>query len=132
MKTHIPSEFDIACAISEYITLQYPKIIFRMDLGGIRLPIGLAKKAKRLNPNRAWPDLMICEPRGKYYGLFLELKRNEDDLYTRGGSFRETKHIKEQKVVLRLLRTKGYQAEFTCGFEETKNLIDDYLDRRNT
>ena len=123
-------EFDIQIAISDYMALRYPKIIIRMDLGGIRLPIGLAKKAKRLNPCRAWPDIFIAESRGKYHGLFIELKRSYEDLYTKDGGYRKTQHIEEQRIMLMALQRKGYKAEFSYGFEETKNVISRYLDRR--
>lgn len=130
MKIKIPSEYDIQIALSEWMALQHPKIIIRMDLGGIRLPIGLAKKAKRLNPVRAWPDIFIAEPRKKYHGLFIELKKNHNDLYTKSGNYRQTQHIEEQRAMLWALQIKGYLTMFACGFEETMQLINDYLDRR--
>ena len=129
-KKNIPSEFETQCVFREWMTLQHPTILMHCDLSGVRLPIGYAVKIKKLNPDRAWPDIFIAEPRGKYHGLFVELKRSLDDLYTKGGSFRETQHIKEQRHILRILRQKGYKTEFACGFKELQNVVSDYLDRR--
>jgi len=124
------TEYELQVRISNWLTIQYPKVLFRMDLGGIRLPISLAMKAKRLNPNRAWPDIFIAEPRSVFRGLFIELKRCRSELLTKDGQYRKTKHIEEQRAVLSVLRSKGYRAEFGCGFDEVKQIIDDYLDRR--
>ena len=131
------SEYEIQCQIREWLSLQHPKVLMRCDLGGIRLPIGLARKVKRLNPYRAWPDIFIAEPRtltaanrvhkGQYQGLFIELKRCYSDLYTKNGEYRKTQHIQEQKEMLTLLLIKGYKAVFSCGFEDTRKAIDSYL-----
>lgn len=124
------SEFEIACQLREYMSLQYPKILMHMDLSGLKLPIGYAKKIKRLNPYRAWPDIFIAEPRRNHHGLFIELKRNHNDLYAKSGNYRQTQHIEEQRAMLLELQMNGYFAVFACGFEKAKQQIDDYLDRR--
>ena len=129
-KNILPSEFEIQCLLREWFDLQYPNIIMRCSMSGVRLPIGLAKKMKRLNPDRAWPDIFIAEPRKKYHGLYIELKKSFNDLYTKKGKYRQDKHIQEQQAVLTALFRKGYAAYFACGFQGAKNIIDDYLDRR--
>lgn len=85
---------------------------------------------KRLNPAKAYPDIFIAEPRGKYHGLYVELKRCYADLCTKSGKYRKTQHIEEQRQMLQFLRQKGYCARFACGFEEAQFIISDYLDRR--
>jgi hypothetical protein len=108
--------------------LQYPHVEFRSDMGGVRLSKGLAIKAKRANGGRkSWPDLFIAQPAGKYCGLFIEIKKSRDVLYKKCGEMRVTVHINEQKKKLRVLRSKGYSAEFGCGFDECKTMIDNYL-----
>jgi len=134
-KKLLPSEYDLQVSLMQYMALQYPKILVRCDLGGLRLPIGLAKKAKRLNPyTRGWPDILVAEPMKHgprfYHGLFLELKRCRKDLFTKNGKYRKTKHIEEQRAILQVLRQKGYFAAIPCGFDEAKQVISDYLDRR--
>jgi hypothetical protein len=36
-------------------------------------------------------------------------------------------HICEQFDMLEQLRRRGYKAEFACGFDEAKKIIDEYL-----
>lgn len=114
--------------ICNYLLLAYPSIIFRTDLGGIRLTMGQAAKVKRLQGGRrAWPDLFIAEVRGGSAGLFIELKDENAVIYKKDGSLRSNPHIEEQAAMLQTLREKGYKAEFAVGFEAAKELIDSYL-----
>ena len=56
-------EEKLQTAISNYLKLQYPNVIFTAESSGIRLPIGLAKKAKEhRNPARGLPDISIFYP----------------------------------------------------------------------
>ena len=123
----ILTEYQIQVLLSTWLAIQFPDVIFHCDLSGVRMPIGLATKCKRLNPNRAWPDIFIAEPRGDYHGLFIELKRSRDLLYTKKGEIRTNKHIQEQAKMLDNLRKRGYQAVFAGGFEETQEIIKKYL-----
>jgi hypothetical protein len=121
------SEYQIQTQIADWLRLQYPSVLFHMDLSGVRLPIGLAVKVKRLNPYRAWPDIFIAEPRGGYRGLFIELKRKYADVYNKRGAIRDIPHIQEQAAVLISLENRGYKAVFGCGFEDTIKIIQKYL-----
>ena len=128
----MPSEYDIQISLQEWMIAQHPTVLMHCDLSGVRLPIGYAVKIKKLNPNgRAYPDIFLPEPRGKYHGLFIELKRCYADLLTKKGAYKKGRHIEEQRHILQLLQQKGYRAAFACGFDDTQNLINDYLDREN-
>lgn len=124
---------------------------------GINLTIGQAVIQKRLNGGRrAWPDMFIARhkmlpvaneyaPNGYdvrcFGGLFLEikkdgtkLKREKDcknilkgDTKLRKAGDWWDKHIEEQAEKLEQLRDEGYKAEFAVGFEEAKQIIDEYL-----
>jgi len=131
MRAIEPTEYQIQVAIKQYLDLEYPNILVHMDLSGVRMPIGLAAKMAKLN-NRAWPDIFIAEPKGRYHGLFIELKRYRTDLFTKSGHFRKTQHIQEQREVIRLLSQRGYFACFACGFTQAVWIIADYLDKRKT
>lgn len=77
----------------------------------------------------------------EYTGLFIELKRDgtplkrpkdaqkilkgEKKLRLAGDWYDD--HIEEQAGILEQLRKQGYRAEFAIGFEEAKNLIDEYM-----
>ncbi len=107
------------------------------------MTLGQAMKQKRQNGGRrGWPDMFIAEPKvGKdregraigmnYYGLFLELKREGTTIYKKSdGQIVKDKHIREQAEMLDALRKRNYMAEFACGFDEAKRIIDAYLGGR--
>lgn len=126
-------ESDLQVQVADYLRLQYPKVLFHSDFGsGIKLTMGQAAKQKRQNGGRrAWPDMFIAEPKiyqFRYiHGLFLELKKEGTRLKKKNGELVANEHIREQAKLLDQLRERGYAAEFACGFDEAKNLIDFYL-----
>jgi len=126
-------EFEIQKMVVNYISTNWPNIQHRSDLGGIYTGKGwgLAKKIKQIQKSRAWPDLLIAYPNKYYSGLFIEIKSDLGDLLTVKGEWRKGKsysHIHEQKELIIQLRLIGYCAEFGCGFESCKSLIDWYMD----
>lgn len=126
------SEADLQVKVADYLRLQYPSVIFHSDYGsGIKLTMAQAVRQKRQNGGRrAWPDMFIAEPRAtgfrRYYGLFIELKKEGTRLRKKNGGF-ASEHIGEQADLLVKLRARGFMAEFACGFDEAKTLIDRYL-----
>ena len=136
------TELELQAQVADYIRLQYPDVIFHSDFGsGIKLTMGQAIKQKRLNGGRrAWPDMFIAEPKkvviskgehtrlvAGYHGLFIELKREGVRIFKQDGKLVADEHIREQFDMLADLRHRGYAAEFACGFDEAKKLIDDYM-----
>jgi len=122
-------EEKIQIQLSDYIKMQYPNVIFTFEASGLRLPIGLAKKAKRMRSGRGLPDMLILEPKGGYYGLLIEIKVNRSDVYLNDGkTLRKLEHIKEQSEILDRLDNKGYWTTFGFGFDECKELLDWYLE----
>lgn len=121
-------EADLQIMVADYLRLQYPDVLFHSDFGsGIKLTIGQAAKQKRQNGGRrSWPDMFIAEPNKRHYGLFIELKKDGARIYKKDGSF-ASEHIEEQAKMLALLGAKGYKAVFGVGFENTKEIIDNYL-----
>ena len=132
------TEAQLQIQVADYIRLKYPNVLFHSDFGsGIKLTMGQAAKQKRQNGGRrAWPDMFIAQPaqRNQEYpdacykfGLFLELKRPGAKIYKKNGDLVTNEHIREQAGVLEMLRNRGYEAEFACGFDEAKKIIDEYL-----
>lgn len=113
--------------ICNYIRVQYPDVIFFSDSSGLRLPMGLAVKAKKLRSSRGIPDLFICRGEGPFHGLFIEIKKEDATVYLQNGRMSQDKHIREQDGILRLLRREGYFACFGIGFDDCKNIVDNYL-----
>ena len=124
----IPREAILHQQVCDYLRLRYPDVLFRTDLGGVRLTMGQAAKVKRLQGGRrAWPDLFIAEPRHKVYGgLFIELKATK--ITKRDGkTLLSSKHLQEQSKLLNALNDRGYFARFAVGFDAAREIIDWYL-----
>ena len=131
------SEAELQAMVADYLRLQYPTVMFHSDFGsGIKLTMGQAAKQKRQNGGRrAWPDMFIAEPSprcvdggwdNEFHGLFLELKKEGTRLKKKNGEW-ASEHIAEQNEVLERLVFRGYVAEFAVGFDEAKEIIDNYL-----
>lgn len=111
---------------------KHPDVVVHFDFGtGLRLPIGVAMKQKRINKKRGYPDFFLAKASSNYHGLFLEIKKEGEFVhYQKGemkGSLKEDEHIVEQEAMLRKLRSEGYMAEFAVGFDESMELIEMYL-----
>lgn len=126
-------EEKVQIAICKYLRLQYPNVIFTCDLAsGMKLPIHIAAKNKSMRSSRGLPDLFVAWTKPAMYegdegygGLFLEIKTSKHRL--KNGGISKTEHHSEQEAILKQLREQGYKAEFACGFDEAKKLIDEYL-----
>ena len=123
-------EHDLYAMLADYLRYNYKNIIWRFDLAAdLKLTIGQARKHKRLQQHRGYPDLFIAEPRGKHHGAYIELKKAGTKIFTKKGTLVSNEHIREQFDMLEQLRRRGYVAEFACGFDEAKEIIDNYLRR---
>ena len=120
------AEYILCNAISIYLRLQYPKVLFHWDQAGLNLSIAQAGMNKAIQHGRGWPDLFIAEPRGRCHGLFIEVKIEGTRLVKANGE-PYTPHIAEQFAVLNELEQRGYAATFGVGFDECKKIIDAYL-----
>lgn len=123
----IISEAVIHEQVCNYLRMQYPDVLFRSDFAaGIKLTIGQARKHKRMQQGRAWPDLFIAQSAKGFHGLFIELKARPI-MKRDGTTFLKDLHVQEQKLMLDKLQYKGYKAEFAVGFDQAKQLIDEFL-----
>jgi hypothetical protein len=123
----IQTESKVHSQVCKYLNYQYPKVLFNTDLSGIKLTIGQAKKVKTLRSGRAWPDIFISEPRCGYHGLYLELKAQDVTIVKQNGELVSNEHIQEQYKMMCALESLGYMARFACGFDQAKQIIDEYL-----
>ena len=131
-------EESIQISVCSYISRAYPDVIYTAESSGIKLTMGQAVKAKKQRSNRGLPDLMVFEPRGKYHGLMIELKRDGESPYKTDGTLKSKKvknkqgvvlfdHLEEQQESLNRLSAKKYYACFCVGFDEAKETIDKYM-----
>lgn len=127
-KVSAVKESDIHLQVCKYLKLAYPGILFLSDFAaGMKMTKGMAMRQTMLKSSHSFPDLMILEPCGGYYGLFIELKRDRKALYKKDGSYLKSEHIDAQTQALQALRVRNYFAVFGCGFDECKEIIDSYL-----
>lgn len=98
---------------------KYPELtlLFHIPNGGKR-DAREAARFKRMGVKAGVPDLFLPVPRGKYHGLFIELK-------SPGGRLSD-----HQKEWLKLLSASGYAACVCFGFEEAVRDIVNYLERK--
>ena len=122
-------EEKLQIAICNYIRLQYPDVVFTSEASGLRLPIGLAVKAKKMRSNHTLPDLWILEPKNGYHGLIIELKAKS--AYTDKGRLKMTKHVLDQMYTMGLLGSKKYRCAFINSFDKAKEFIDNYMIERD-
>lgn len=133
----IQREHQLYEKIARYLQTNYPNVIYRFDIAAdLKLTKGQAAKHKRLHPKRGYPDLFIAQSAPRcidgswkydYYGLFLELKAEDNSPFKKDGSLKKDEHLEEQWEMLQALEERGYMARFATGFEQAKEIIDDYL-----
>jgi len=116
-------------AVCDYIRLQYPKARFKTDLSGIYLggKWSLMNHVKRTTSHSGFPDLVIYERREAYCGLAIELKAQGKSPFKKDGALKKDEHIEAQSEWLNTLERCGFYTLFAVGFDEAKQVIDDYL-----
>lgn len=113
--------------VCSYVEWNYPQAEFNSDMSGVNLPPYIAEQLSRLRKGRGWPDFMMFEPRGGYFGLFIEIKIESKSPYRLNGELRTSKHIVEQATKIERLKRRGYFARFGVGFDDIKECIDLYM-----
>lgn len=115
--------------IADYLVKYHSDVVFHSDFGsGTKLSKYQAVRQKKQNGGRSgWPDMFIAEPRGKYSGLFIELKRDGVRIFKKDGTLVSDGHIRDQFDVLSSLRARGYAADFAIGYEDAIKKIENYL-----
>lgn len=126
-KKRVEHEYQIQKALAEWMIEEYPGVIFRSDLGGIFMPIGLALKAKRIQSPDHYPDFFVARCHAGWAGLYLELKKERAEYLKVDGTLRQNKHIIKQIDCLTKLAAAGYCSMFAGGLEEAKEIISWYL-----
>jgi hypothetical protein len=120
-------EYQLAKAVSTYLKLAYPNVLFHFDLGGYNLSKSAAGMNKAIQKEPGFPDLFIMKPKEDLYcGLFIELKADGVKLANKKGQ-PATEHLRIQWEYINKLRRLGYKATFGVGFDHCKEIIDDYL-----
>ncbi len=109
------------------MNIQYPDVLYMSDtIANVKLTIPQSVRNKKIQKEGfKCPDLLILEPKGKYHGLFIELKVK--NIYKKNGELLKNDHLDGQAKTISDLKDKGYYATFSIGFENTKQIIDWYM-----
>lgn len=111
------TEEKVQIAIVNYLKLQYPKAIFTATMGGqFQKHYSQRMKAKRTGYLKGVSDLLIFEPNDKYFGLFIELKKDKKSYAS-----------KEQRAFIGGVSDRGYYGVCCKGFDHCKEIIDKYF-----
>ena len=122
------TERNLTTNIAKFMQVQFPNVIFKYDLSSDqRLSIQQATRNSQLHGrwSRGSPDMVILAQNGSYGALFIELKIISP--YKKNGELKKSKHLDNQANFHKELEKRGYKAVFTTGFEETVEVIRDYL-----
>jgi hypothetical protein len=120
------NEYHLQKQVCQYLEFQYPNVLFLSDtIANLRLSLPQAVRNKGIQKQGfRCPDLIILCPKDEWHGLLIELKI--ETVFNKKGELK-SQHLKEQKKSLIELGMYGYCASFAVGFDEAKQLIDNYL-----
>ena len=117
-RPQIPSEHAAQAQVVAHVRYFHPDVLIAAVPNGARLVGGVragAKlKAEGMLPG--YPDLLVDEARGGWFGLRVEMKRE------RGGRVG-----KAQREVGRRLEAAGYRWVVCAGAREAVRVIEEYL-----
>jgi hypothetical protein len=113
------SEEKLQTNFVRYLTLKYPKARYCSSLGGIRTSMRQAIKAKSNGYVKGFPDIQICEAKGGFHGLFIELKYKGYP-------------TKEQKEWIKDLSERGYKSVVARGLDQACDVLNDYMEKPTT
>lgn len=125
------SEWSVQLEFCKWVKHTYPDILFRSDEQNAKKRTPMMQNIMDIiDPYReGFPDVTFYEPRGKYAGLFIELKREGSGLWLKDGSMSTQEHFKKQAAYHQKLRDRGYCVEFAEGVDEAKKVFLGYLDK---
>ena len=120
-------EYNLQKQICEYLNVQYPGILYLSDtVASVKLSIIQAVRNKAIQKSGfSCPDLLILQPNKRFSGLFIELKIKSP--YKQNGDLLKSDHLERQQKAIKKLNYLGYYATFSTGFDETKQIIDNYM-----
>lgn len=115
-----PLEHDEQAALIDWTILMSAKwpelnLFYHIPNEGKRSPAA-AMRLKQEGMKRGVPDNCLPVARGKYHGLYIELKRIRDGRATA-----------DQKQWIEDLNNQGYLAAICKGWEEAAKVIERYL-----
>ena len=122
---HCPSEEEEQVTLFNWAKMQekkYPELalMFHIPNGGLRSK-SEAARFKKAGVKSGVPDIFLPCAKGRYHGLFIELKK------ITGG-----KISKEQKAWQAVLSKAGYASCICYGWQDASRTITCYLEEKST
>lgn len=128
MKKNQP-EFELQKKVCKFLQIQYPKVLFLSDtIASLKLTIPQQIRNKSIQKNGFHcPDILILQPNDLYKGLFIELKTQTP--FKKDGQIKASTndHLLNQWQSIQDLKSLGYFACFSWGFEMTVDIIRKYM-----
>lgn len=120
-------EFELQKAVCKYLDLQHPNVLYISDtIASVKLTIPQQFRNSLIQKKGfKCPDLLILEPKGKFSGLFIELKTKSP--FKKNGKIFKNHHLECQQKSMNKLSEKGYLCSFEWDFEVIKKKIDNYV-----
>ena len=120
-------EYDLQKACCRYLNTQYKNVQYLSDtVASLKLTKPQQGRNKAIQKEGfKTPDLLILQPNGKYYGLFIELKVKSP--FKKDGTLLKNEHLEGQQKTIDKLNSLGYYATFATGFDEFKSIVDNYF-----
>ena len=97
--------------------LYFPKVLWTISIAGTFTTLIQRRQLNLKGYSKGTPDIWIFEPRGKYHGLVIELKKLE------GGTLSP-----EQKDWLKELNKRGYLGIRCDGAGEALQIVSKYME----
>lgn len=120
-------EFNLQVECCKHLNAQYPKLLYYSDtVANLKLTVFQGARNKRIQKDGfKTPDMLILKPNYYHAGLFIELKVKSP--YKKDGTLLKNEHLEGQQATINDLNKLGYLATFATGFDEFKQIVDEYM-----
>jgi hypothetical protein len=123
----ITNEDRVHIQVIQWLQYAYPRAIFHSDAAGELMTASMRIRQSKVNMKEmSWPDLEIPEAHRGFFGMYVEIKREGEQLYKANGTLKND-HLERQAHILGKLTARNYYAIFAKGFEEITQQITWYL-----
>jgi hypothetical protein len=122
-------ERAIQKALMGTLRREFPFVVdfFNDWAAGAYLTHGQSQQRQALSSGKGWSDLFIPYPSRGYHGMFLEIKRENERIYTKKRELIADDQVRIEAAFLDRMNKLGYFARFGVGMENCERLIRWYL-----
>lgn len=113
LKAPLPYEWQEQVTVIQYCTLN--NILCNHTPNEGKRSYSEGRKLKKMGLSKGFPDISIFEPKGKYHGFFIEMKRKGN------------KVSEEQIKWLMELKARGYATALCYSADEAIKKIERYM-----